>query len=390
MTASLLLFGLALLGLFLVGLQFLVLHSHSASARIGSAELPPVSVLKPLCGVDEGLWNNLEVFASLDYPRYEVLLGVRDVRDAAWPIAVAAAARWPDRFRLVLQMGEPGLNPKVNQLISLARAARHHLLVVSDSNVRVRRDYLREVAWHLRSEDVGLVTHPIVGVGERSLGAFFDNLHMAAVVAPGMVAAKRLANRDVVVGKSMALRRADLEALGGFECVKDVLAEDYVLGVKISTQLGKRVAVASSPVENVNQERAVGEFLGRYTRWCVMQRNIAGRLVYASQVLLNPVAFAAWALALSPTAASLAALVGICLCKALLDDASARTLRGTGFGWRRLPLVPAKDLLFALAWARGLVESTVEWRGNRLRVLRGSVLERPAPEVEGQRLATEP
>ena len=389
MTATLLLFGLATFGLVLVGLQLLVLRLHS-SARTGPSDLPAISILKPLCGVDEGLFGNLEVFAALDYPRYEVLLGVRDVRDGAWPVAVAAAARWPDRFRLVVQQGAPGLNPKVNQLISLARAARHQVLVVSDSNVRVRPDYLRGVAWHLRSEDVGLVTHPIVGVGERSVGAFFDNLHMAAVVGPGMVAAKRLANRDVVVGKSMALRRADLEALGGFEGVKDVLAEDYVLGVKISSQLGKRVAVASSPVENVNQERAVGEFLGRYTRWCVMQRAIAGRLVYGSQLLLNPVAFAVLALALSPGAASAAGLLGVCACKALLDDASARTLRGSGFGWRRLPLVPAKDLLFALTWARGLVESSVEWRGNRLRVLRGSLLERPAAEMEGGTLATEP
>ena len=397
MSPSQVLFAVALFGVFLVGLQLVVLRRH-ASARGGeAAALPAVSVLKPLCGVDEDLWANLEAFGALDYPRFEVLLGVRDPADPAWPVAADAQARWPGRFRLVRQKGAPGLNPKVNQLITLAREARHDVLVVSDSNVRVRPGYLREIALHLESEEVGLVTHPIVGVGERSLGALFENLHLAASVATGMVAAKRLAGRDVVVGKSMAFRRRDLEALGGFESVKDVLAEDYVLGVKVSAELKKRVAVAAQPVENVNQERALGQFVGRYTRWCVMQRKIAGPLVYGSQVFLNPVAFAAAGAALSPGAASAALLGAVCAAKAILDDAAARTLRGTGFRWRWLVLVPVKDLLFAVAWVRGFVENTVNWRGNRLRVLPGSALapvsghalEEPLTDVEGT-LATEP
>ncbi|HTP50721.1 MAG TPA: ceramide glucosyltransferase [Anaeromyxobacteraceae bacterium] len=383
MTASQVLFALALLGAALVAVQVWVLRRHARSPRQDPREFLGISILKPLCGKDEGLWENLEVFASLDYPLYEVLLGVRDRTDPAWEVARAAVARWPSRFRLVVQRGEPGLNPKVNQLITLERSARHELLVISDSNVRVRADYLREIAWHLEAEEVGLVTHPIVGVGERSAGAFFDNLHLAANVSPGMVTAKRLGGRDVVVGKSMAFRRSDLERLGGFECVKDVLAEDYVLGVKIWSVLGKRVAIAASPVENLNCERAVGEFLGRYTRWCVMQRMIAGPALYGSQILLNPVVFAAAAAALAPCWASGTFFLAVCALKAILDEAAVRTLRGSGFRWHRLVLVPVKDLLFALAWVRGFLENSVVWRGNRLRVLPGSALARPGRKAAG-------
>jgi len=396
-TASQVLFALALLGVVLVGLQVLLLRRHTLLPRGEPLDVAGISVLKPLCGVDEGLWENLETFASLDYPLYEVLLGVRDRGDPAWPVAAAAVARWPLLFRLVEQQGEPGLNPKVNQLITLERSALYDTLVVSDSNVRVGPDYLRGIAWHLQVKEVGLVTHPIVGVGERSVGAFFDNLHLAASVSTGMVAAKRLAGRDIVVGKSMGLRRADLARLGGFEAVKDVLAEDYVLGLKISSELGKRVAIAASPVENVNQDRAVGEFLGRYTRWCVMQRKIAGSTVYGSQVFLNPVIFAASAAALAPCPASATFFLAVCSAKAVLDDVAMHTLRGTGFRWRRLPLVPVKDLLFAVAWARGFFENSVTWRGNRLKVLPGSALARPGrqpsieaiEQVEGN-LATDP
>ncbi len=205
---------------------------------------------------------------------------MRDAADPAWPVALAAARRWPGRFRVVVQRGEPGWNPKVNQLVTLAREARHEILVVSDSNVRVGRGYLAEIAAHHEVPEVGLVTHPIVGVGERCLGSLFENLHLAGSIGPGVVGAKRLAGRDLVIGKSMALRRRDLAALGGFESAKDVLAEDYLIGVRVSRELRKRVALASNPVENVSQGRRLGDFAGSYLRWAVMQRQIAGTWAY--------------------------------------------------------------------------------------------------------------
>jgi len=383
-------FSAAGMGLLLVGLQAWLLRRHICRPRRTPASLEAISILKPLCGVDDGLERSLEVFAALDHPRYEVLLGVRSRSDAAWPVANAAAARWPGRFRVVVQRGEPGLNPKVNQLVSLARAARHDILVVSDSNVRVPRDYLRDIAAHLESEEVGLVTHPIAGVGERSVGSLLDNLHMTAAMSGGMVAAKLLAGRDIVIGKSMAMRRRDVEALGGFESVKDVLAEDYVLGVRVRAELGKRVVVAGLPVENVNQGRGVKDFLARYTRWCVMQRKIVGPVVYGAQALLNPVALALAGAMLARDAAALGLLAAVCAAKAALDGASARALQCGGFPWPKLSLVPVKDLLFAFAWACGLVKSTVDWRGNALRVLEGSRLERAQRDVEDGALEADP
>ena len=389
-TMSLVSFALAGLGLLLVGLQVWALRSHLARPARTAGSLEGISILKPLCGVDDDLQRNLELFADLDHSRYEVLLGIKDRSDAAWAVAAAAAARWPGRFRVVLQQGEPGTNPKVNQLITLARAARHDILVVSDSNVRVPREYLRDIAAHLESPEVGLVTHPIAGVGERSLGSLLDNLHITATMSPGTVAAKRIGGKDIVVGKSMAMRRRDVETMGGFESVKDVLAEDFVLGVKVSKDLGKRVVMAGLPVENVNQGRTVGEFLARYTRWCVMQRKIVGPVVYGAQGVLNPVAFALAGAALARDAAAFALLAAVCAAKAALDGASARALRGGGFAWPMLALVPVKDLFFAFAWARGFVQDTVEWRGNRLRVLEGSRLERPGREAEASALAADP
>jgi ceramide glucosyltransferase len=277
------LFAAATFGLAALLAQGVCLRRHLRGPAAVPRRFPPISVLKPLCGVDDGLEENLATFAAIDYPDYEVVLGVRSPSDPAWPVARAAVGRWPRRFRAVLQRGEPGLNPKVNQLVTLARAARHDLLVVSDSNVRVAPGYLREVAALLEDPAVGLVTHPIAGVGERRLGSLMDHLHLAGAVAPGVVGAKRLAGRDIVVGKSMALRRADLAALGGFEVVKDVLAEDYVMGLLVPRQLGKRVVMARQPILDVSSGRTVGEFAARYQRWGVLQRQAVGPSAYAAR-----------------------------------------------------------------------------------------------------------
>lgn len=377
------LFGVSGFGVLAALVQLVVLRLHRRAPAAGDFPLPAISILKPLCGVDDDLERNLASFAAIDYPVYEVVLGVRDRTDPAWRVAEAASRRWPSRFRVVLQRGERGLNPKVNQLIGLAAAARHDVLLVSDSNVRAPDGYLRDVARHLADPAVGLVTHPVGGVGERTLGSALENLQAAAAVGPATVAAQRLGRRDVVVGKSMAFRREDLVGLGGFESVRNFLAEDYVLGVAVARKLGKRVAIGSVAIPGVSERRTVSGYLARYGRWCVMQRKIVGSAVYALQALLYPLPFAALAFAFAPGWNALGLVILVWLAKALLDAQTARELRGHGFGVRVLWLSPLKDILFLVAFVRAFDQNTVEWRGNRLVVLAGSRLVRigsPASE----------
>jgi ceramide glucosyltransferase len=379
---SLALLALAAVGLVALALQLALTLSFwrsGAESSAAPAHAPGISVLKPLCGADDALAENLASFAALDYPDYEVVLGVRSAADPAYPLARAAVARWPERFRLALQVGEPGLNPKVNQLVTLADAARHDLLVVSDSNVRVEPGYLREVARAFADPEVGCLTHPVVGVGERRLGSLMDNLHLTASVAPGMVAAKQLVDRDIVVGKSMALRRSDLDQVGGFFSAKDLLAEDYVIGTWVSRKLGKRVQVASSPVFNVSQDKGVGAFYRRYQRWSVLQRTVVAPSTYLAQALLNPAPLALLAVLLSPTSHTLAAVAGIVGLKVALDLALLHALRGTRPPLAAGPAVLLKDLLLFGAWVHAGLRQTVCWRGTRLHVLSGSRLVRPAP-----------
>lgn len=372
------LFAAALLGLALATGQAVAVLRHRRPRPVQLRATPGVSILKPLCGHDDDLATHLELFATgLDSPDDELLLGVRSSRDGAFPVAREAARRWPGRVRVLLQRGEPGLNPKVNQLLTLAAAARHDLFVISDSNVQVGPGYLREIVAHLASPDVGLVTNPTVGVGENSLGALLDNLHMTAGIGAGMIAAKLLAGEALVVGKSMALRRADVEALGGFAAVKDVLAEDFVLGRLVPRLLGKRVVMASCPVFNVTRERTVVAFVQRFERWSVMQRQAVGTPVYLAQLLLQPTALALAGFLVSPGASTALAWASCAAWKSACDALAVARLRPGRFPAAALAAAPLKDLLVAFAWAQGLVNDTVTWRGHRLRVLAGTRLERP-------------
>lgn len=373
---------LGCLALALIGLSITVVQSVSLRRQLG--ELPPVapalpgvSILKPLCGLDDELAQNLAAFAALDYPDFEVLLGLASTRDAAFPLARAAALRWPDRFRVVLQRGEPGLNPKVNQLVTLAAAARHDIVAVSDSNVRVEPGYLEEVAALLADPAVGLVTHPIRGEGAHALGSRLDALHLAAGVSAGTVAAARLAGKTLVVGKSMALRKKDLAALGGFAAYADVLAEDWAMGVAVAKELGKRVAIGHRPIANVSVDRPLGHFVKRYRRWAVLQRKSVGTPLYLCQLLLHVCFFALLGAALTPAAWSLAAATGLWLAKVFVDGRSLEALTGESPSALDLALLPVKDLALLGCFFAGLVESTVDWRGHRLHVLPGTGLRRP-------------
>jgi len=376
--ATFVLMGAASGGLLLSLVHLLVLRRHLKGAVPVPTVRPPISILKPLCGLDDRLMQNLATFAALPYPSYEVLLGVRDVDDAAYPTALAMARRWPSRFRVVVQSGEPGLNPKVNQLITLARAARNELLVISDSNTRVPPGYLDEIAAAMQDESVGLVTHPIVGQGDEQygarLGSALDNIHLGGSITPALTTAKVLFGKDYVIGKSMALRWSDVRALGGFAVVKDVLAEDFVLGRLIPEKLGKSVVLARSVVRCVSLKRSLEGFVKRYARWSVMQHQCAGLPAYWGLLLLNPQLLVTLALFAAPGRATAVAWLACAAARIALDAAAGRALRGRTFALWALPWVPFKDLLVAGAWLYGLTNRSVEWRSTRLRVLRGSVL----------------
>jgi ceramide glucosyltransferase len=328
--------------------------------------------------VDDDLETNLERFATLDYPAYELLLGVKDTQDAAYPVAQAAVARWPHRVRLVVQQGEPGLNPKVNQLITLAAAARNELLLISDSNTRVEPGYLEEISHTFADPRVGCMSHPISGLGEQTLGSLMDNLYQCTSAGAGQISAKQAAGQDLVVGKSMVLRRSVVDALDGFRAVANVLAEDFVIGQWVTRRLALRSVVARAPVYNVSQKKSVRTFFKRYVRWSIIHHTCIPTPLYLAQSILNPTPWALLGVMLSPSAETLEAAGAVVGVKLIHDVAVFRMMRpGQRTRWVTVPAVLLKDMLLFAAWVNGLFARSVDWRGHSLRVMAGSHLVAP-------------
>jgi len=327
-------------------------------------ELPRISILKPIAGVDDDLAANLDSFARIDYPCFEILIGIATAEDPAWAEARSFAARHPHLpIRIIATRPHLALNPKVAQLIDLTRQAQGSVLVVSDANVRVPPDYLRSMLADLLRPGVGLVSSAIRGTGDRSLGAALENAQLVGYVLPVVVASDLLANRIITIGKSMMMRKTDLHSVGGWESVGGVLAEDDCLGDRFR-RAGFHVHVSLAPVENRNIACPVRSTFDRHTRWMRMRRTIHPA-VFAFEPLLSPAVVAAGVVLVEPGAFTLHFL-SLSVLVQMLTTIVELVAVGRRVPSPRLVLASAlRPFLLLACWMAAWTSRRVCWRGHR-------------------------
>jgi ceramide glucosyltransferase len=334
---------------------------HLARKEPLPSALPPISILKPVRGLDPHFYDAIRSHALQDYPDFEILFGVADPCDPAVAEIRRLMAEFPKRSIRLVASTTQAANGKVGVLIDLAREASFPLLLVSDSDIRVPGDYLRRIVAPLEDQSVGLVTC-LYGASSDHWPGRWEAIGIATDFAPSVLTAQLVGVRGFGLGATLLFRAADLRAIGGFASLADYIADDYQLGRRIAG-LGKRVVLPRLAVETCLTGRTWGEVWRHQVRWARTIRVSQGA-GYAGLCLANASLWALVALAAGAWWAALP-LAALRLLTGLVVGAG---VLGRREAWQYCYLMPARDLWGLAVWLCGLFGDTVEWRGARLRL----------------------
>jgi ceramide glucosyltransferase len=325
---------------------------------------PPVSVLKPLCGAEPGLYENLRSFAEQDYPAFEIVLGVEGPEDGAAPTARALMRDLPGCDVALATGGGAGANRKVANLENMLRLAHGRILVLADSDMRVERHYLAAVAAPLADPGIGIVTCLYRGVPCDGRWSRFGALHINFGFLPSALVGEALGWGGGCFGATIALERAMLAAIGGLAWLRDQLADDHRLGAAVEER-GLAIHLSRYLVEaRVFEPSFVG--LWRHElRWARTIRGIAP-VGFVGSVLAHPLALAALGAVMARFGLLSCAFLAITL---VLRWASAGAIgQALGLSRERLWLLPARDALSFAVFVASLFARQVVWRDRRYRL----------------------
>jgi ceramide glucosyltransferase len=343
---------------------------------------PPISLLKPLRGADPDLEKHLASFFAQDYPAFEILFAVRHESDPAVAVVRRLTARFPHvPVRLILTGEPPYANAKVYSMARMAEAARHEILVITDSDTSVGGDYLRQMAAAFAPPQVGAVTNLYRGVSGDDLWSRLEALGMSTEFMAGVVVANHLEGMKFTLGPSMAIRAEALRAIGGFEAMADYLADDFVLG-HWAAEKGYQVSLSTHVVNHHATALGFVSSFKHRLRWNRSSRfsrpagYVGQGFTYALPWALLLVAAAPYWLGVPLLLAVAAARVWLAFELVwLLDDRSA-----VGDFW----LIPLQDLLSFATWVGAFFGREIVWRGERYRLLAGGRFAPVVPRRPGR------
>jgi ceramide glucosyltransferase len=328
----------------------------------------PVSILKPLSGVDEGLEDNLRSFFRQQYScPFEILFALRSDADPAVAIVRRLMTEFPDVPAELCITGEPPYaNAKVFSLDHMLRRARYDLLVMSDSDIRVTPDMLQRVSAEFRDSGLGVATCPYRAVPGRSFWSKLEAVGMNTEFLSGILVARMLEGMKFAVGPTIVARRKAIEAIGGFDRLKDFLAEDFVLG-KFAAEAGFGVVLSAYVIEHRIGSQALLPNFRHRLRWNRSTRRSrpAG---YVGQLFTNPIPLVLLLWMAEPAWWPLVALT-LLLRAWAAAEVGGRVLRDR-LVWRQWWLVPLQDLLSFVFWLAGFFGNTVTWRGRKYYLFR--------------------
>lgn len=349
--------------------------------------LPDVTLFKPLHGAEPNLEAHLETFFKQDYPAYEIIFGARVASDPGLQAARRVAKRYPRIPVKFVLTGEPWhVNAKVSTLELMEKSATHNIFIVSDSDVRVSHDYIREVVMPFADPKVGAVTCLYRGVADRGLWSKLEAAGMSIEMSAGVLVADLIEGMQFTLGPTMAVRRSCVREIGGFGILGAYCADDFMLGHAIAAK-GHTIVLSTHAIDHVVLNTNFVDSQKHQIRWMKSTRFSRPRGHFGSCLTFS-VAFgllsAFAACALGHPLAALMLLAYSIVSRSALAAAVGATVVHDRHLFRTALLYPLRDLLGFFYWAASYGNSEIVWRNQIYRLTEGGIMVQPEDALESQ------
>jgi len=355
-----------------------------AAAKVSDAELPPVSVLKPLHGMEAQLRENIESFFRQDYPRSEILFAADEADDPALNLVREISARYPQIPCRILVTGKPPWpNPPAYCFYRMAEVAAHEILVTSDSDVEVAANYLREVVAPMLDEKVGMVTCLYRGKNAAKFWAGLTAIGMSVEMTAGVLVANLLEGMKFGLGPTIAVKKEAVNKIGGYEVLGDYFANDFMIGNLID-KAGYRVVLSEHVIDHVVSQKNFKKMWENQLRWAKSTRYSRPKGHFGSGLIFAiPYGLLGLAAAILLGMPGLGwALFGVALLNRILES----WIVGWGVvrdpvALKRIWMFPLRDLLGFIVWVASYTGATTAWRDSRYELRGDKIVLRENAEV---------
>ena len=359
-------------------------HNTGTNASSSAGFHPPVSILKPVCGLDPEMNENLRSFCDQDYPEFQVIFGLRDENDPAAPTIRKIIKDYPDRdITLVVDQSLHGNNYKVSNLINMYPHARHEILVIADDDMRVTGNYLNAVVVPLADNGTGVVTCLYSGSPGGGIMSALNAMFVNEWFLPSALISHALKNNNFCFGATMVIKRGILEQIGGLDALVDYLADDYMLG-KLVAGHGYKIKLSHFIVKNIIQEPDFRSMLSHELRWARTMRTVQP-LGYIFTFLTDTLmlAFLLAVTVFIETNLLIWPVVIICsvLLVRILFHLRVQTIldaHAAGTIW----LVPARDFLTFFIRLMSYTGNRIEWKDKSFSVDNNGLIYSPAESIK--------
>lgn len=324
---------------------------------------PPISILKPLCGLDSNITENLTSFIQQNYPEYQIIFCVREKDDPVISIVQNLINNFPDHdLKLVVNDRLIGYNYKVSNLANGLEFCDHDLILIADSDIKVKSDYLASIVKPLQDEKVAVVTCLYQSLGNHWV-SIIDSIGVGCDFIPSVLTARQLEGVKFAFGSTIVIRKEVLNKIGNFETISNSLADDFLLG-NLSAKLGYEVILSNYIVNHNIEEENFNNYLSRQIRWfrCIKIQRFSGYLglifaqgIISSLIFLLINNFSFFSLILLIITFSLRLFLAYYVSVKYLKNETCR---------KYLALVFLVDILRCYIWLLGFFGNRIKWREN--------------------------